>query len=72
MMGSCLSKKIRIKIIDKIKERPKFDYLRPKWEIVLSIDQRYNVPAFYINFDVWYTNSVRLWPKNNKLQHCVS
>ena len=27
MMGSCLSKKIRIKIIDKIKERPKFDQL---------------------------------------------
>lgn len=34
------------------------------------MDRVYHVLMLNINFDDWYVNSVRLWPKNDKTRHC--
>ena len=65
-MESYYSKKKRITIIDNIKKGPKYNYLRLKGEIVLTVNKVYNVPILDINSDSWYANSVMLWPRGNK------
>ena len=65
-MESYYSKKKRITIIDNIKKGPKYNYLRLKGEIVLTVNKVYNVPILDINSDRWYANSVMLWPRGNK------
>ena len=44
--------------------------MRSRGEIILTMDSVYNVPMLNINFDDWYVNSVRLWPKSDKASHC--
>ena len=44
--------------------------MRSRGEIILTMDSVYNVPMLNINFDDWYVNSVRLWPKSDKARHC--
>lgn len=54
-MGCCFSRKhVNIKVIDNIKNGKRFDYLRPKGELVLSINEIYGVPLISVNFDDWY------------------
>ena len=54
-MGCCFSRKhVNIKVIDNIKNEKRFDYLRPKDELVLSINGIYGVPLISVNFDDWY------------------
>ena len=70
IMGTCFSKKSKIKIVDNIKKGSQHKYLRLNGEIVLSIDKICNVLLFDINIDGWYPNSVRLWPKIKDAQQC--
>lgn len=53
-------------MIDNIKNGKRFDYLRPKDELVLSINGIYGVPLISVNFDDWYKN----WPKSEKACYC--
>ena len=54
-MDCCFSHKhVNIKVIDNIKNGKRFDYLRAKGELVLSIDEIYGVPLISVNFDDWY------------------
>ena len=70
-MSRCFShKRVNLKVIDNIKSGKQYDYLRPKDELVLSIDEIYGVPLISVNFDDWYTNSIRLWPKSDKARYC--
>ena len=72
-MGGCFSFEqksnniAQTRLIDKGK---RFDYLRPRGEIIFTMDTGYKVPIRKINFDDWYLNSVRFWPKSNKIRHC--
>ena len=59
--------KIKIKIIDTIEKDEKINYLRPKGRLILRMDSVYNVPKIDILFDDWYTNSVNLWPKTERV-----
>ena len=70
IIGTCFSKKSKIKIVDNIKKGSQHKYLRLNGEIVLSIDKICNVLLFDINIDGWYPNSVRLWPKIKDAQQC--
>ena len=72
-MGSCFSSKQRaakIRIIDNTQKGKRFDYLRRRGEIILTMDRVCNVPMLNIIFDDWHVNSVRLWPKSDKARHC--
>ena len=75
-MGGCFSFEqksnniAQIKIIDNIQKGKRFDYLRPRREIILTMDRVYNVPMLNINFEDWYVISVRLCPKSEKARHC--
>ena len=53
-------KRQNIKVIDCIKKGKRFDYLRPKGELVLWICENYGVPQINVNFYDWYTKSIRL------------
>lgn len=59
----------KIKISDSIKKGKRCDYLRPRGETILKIDEVYNVLMSNINFDDWLVNSVRLWPKTDSTHH---
>ena len=37
--------------IDNIQKGKRFDYLRPRGEIILTMDRVYNVPMLNINFE---------------------
>ena len=53
-MGSCFSSKqraVKIRIIDNIQKENRFDYLRPRGEIIVTIDRVYNFPMLNIIFD---------------------
>ena len=66
-MGCCfLLKKPRIKIFDQTPPGENFDYLRPEGVINFTIDRKFNVPLIEIQFEGWFENSVRLWPKDSK------
>ena len=66
-MGCCFSlKQPRIKIFDLTPPGEKFNYLRPEGVINLTIDRKYNLPLIEIQFEGWFVNSGRLWPKDNK------
>ena len=71
-MGCCFpSKRVKIKAIDNISKGKRYDYLRAKGELILSIDETYGVPLINVNFNDWHVNSTRLWPRNDKARHCV-
>ena len=61
-MGSDLVKK-KIKIIDVMLKGKKYDYLRPKGEIILQRDEDFDVICFDIREEGWCTNTVYLWPR---------
>ena len=45
-MGLYFSKNtVKIRIVDNVKKRPKYDYLRPNGDIVLCIDKVYKFPC---------------------------
>ena len=68
-MGYCFSgKKIKIKTVNKNDQDEAFNCLRPKGGLILRMDSVYNVPKIDILFDEWYTNSVRLWPKTERVR----
>ena len=70
-MGSCFSSKhAKIRIIDNIEKGKRYGYLRPKCDIILTMDKVYNVPMININFVDWLVNSVRLWLKTDSACHC--
>ena len=75
-MGGCFSFEqksnniAQIRIIDNIQKGKRFDCLRPRSEIILTMHRVYNVPMLNINFGEWYINSVRHWPKSDKARHC--
>ena len=65
--GYCFSlKEPRIKIFDQTPPGENFDYLRPEGVINFTIDRKFNVPLIEIQFEGWFENSVRLWPKDSK------
>ena len=66
-MRCCFSlKERRIKIFNQTPPGEKFNYLRTEGVINFTIDRKYNVPLIEIQFEGWFENSVRLWPKDNK------
>ena len=65
--GCCFSlKESRIKIFDQTPPGENFDYLRPEGVINFTIDRKFNVSLIEIQFEGWFENSVRLWPKDSK------
>ena len=68
-MGFCLSKfKVKesdIDTVDYMPQGPEYDYLMPQRTIIVSLDNKWNIPIIDIDFDEWYENTVWLWPKNN-------
>ena len=46
-MGTVICKK-RIKLVDMIPKEKKYDYLRPNGEIILKLDEDFNIPTFEI------------------------
>ena len=57
-------------MIDNIKKGNRYNYLRPKGKLILSVDEVYGVPLLKVSFNDWYFNSLRLWPKSDKARHC--
>ena len=66
-MGCCFSssRDKPIEVIDTIDPSKHFDYLKPSSKLFYKVDDIYNVLRIDVNFDGWYPNSVRLWPKDN-------
>ena len=66
-MEFCFSlKEPWIKIFNQTPPDEKFNYLRPEGVINFTINRKYNVSLIEIQFEGWFENSVRLWPKDNK------
>ena len=70
-IGFCFSRQnVNLKVIDNNKNEKQFDYLRPKGELVLLIDEIYGVPLITVNFDNLYTNNKRPWLNSDKVCYC--
>ena len=45
---------------------PGAEYLRPRRNIIIEMDNQWNLPVILFDFDGWIHNSVRLWPEREK------
>ena len=45
---------------------PGAEYLRPRRNIIIEMDNQWNLPVILFDFDAWIHNSVRLWPEREK------
>ena len=44
---------------------PGTEYIRPRGNIIIEMDNQWNLPVILFDFDGWIHNSVRLWPENS-------
>ena len=71
-MGCCFPfKRVKIKATDNVSKGKRYDYLRAKGKLILSIDETYGVPLINVNFNDWHVKSTRLWPRTDKARHCA-
>ena len=66
-MACCLSKIMSSSIIDVLDYTPKdssFEYLRPRGQIIVQIDEKVKVPVLILDFENCPTKFVCLWPHN--------
>ena len=66
-MACCLSKIMSSSIIDVLDYTPKdssFEYLRPRGQIIVQIDEKVKVPVLILDFENCPTKFVYLWPHN--------
>ena len=65
-MGCLISKTVNnsgnIEVLDYSSQEENYEYLRPRGQIIVQIDEKFKVPVIILDFDECVTKSVRLWP----------
>ena len=65
-MGCLISKTVNnsanIEVLDYSSQEENHEYLRPRGQIVVQIDEKFKVPVIILDFDECVTKSARLWP----------
>ena len=64
-MGCLFSKSIDKSTIDVLDYAPKgseFEYLRPRGQIIVQIDEKFKLADVILHFDEYSRKYVRLWP----------
>ena len=67
MLGNLCSNIVNISGIDVLDYTPKddsYEYLRPRGQIIVQIDEKYKVRVLDLDFDGYVPKYVRLWPQS--------
>ena len=67
-MGSKLSKKSRLKVVDLILKGREFSHLAVFGEIIFKKDSHFDISEVEINIDGYFPALVRLWPEGRGVQ----
>ena len=65
-MGSLCTKFVNnsanIDVLDYTPKDDSYEYLRPRGQIIVQIDEKYKVPVVILDFNECVTKFIRLWP----------